>query len=163
MENRLFFVYTWLNSFNILFSKTQKMYFISSHFFGKNEGRLKPCIAWPRALRGGALVCWWDKHGVGFGWRKFGYQRWRTLFSRSASKAFRKRRQQLKKCGSRQWKPWDKLKNGWTKQTEWFQQRKAGNVQEMLLDACKRKQKKRWHWKETKLKWESRKRQEDLV
>ena len=28
------------------------------------------------------------------------------------SKAFKKRRQQLKKCGSRQWKPWEKLKTG---------------------------------------------------
>ena len=61
------------------------------------------------------------------------------------TKAFRKRRQQLKKCASRQWKPWEKLKNGWRKQMEWFQQRKAGNVLEMPLDTCKRKQKKRWH------------------
>ena len=30
---------------------------------------------------------------------------------------------------------------------EWFQQRKAGKVQAMLLDTCKRKQKKSWHQK----------------
>ena len=35
--------------------------------------------------------------------------------------------------------------NGWRKQMERFHQRKAGKVQEMLLDTCKRKQKKRWH------------------
>ena len=35
-----------------------------------------------------------------------------------------------------------KTQNGWTKNKEWFQQRKAEKVQEMLLDTCKRKQKR---------------------
>ena len=37
----------------------------------------------------------------------------------------------------------EKLKNGWRKVVEWFQQRKAGKVQKVLSDACKRKQTER--------------------
>ena len=37
----------------------------------------------------------------------------------------------------------EKLKNGWRKVVEWFQQRKTGKVQKVLSDACKRKQTER--------------------
>ena len=44
--------------------------FTSRHFYDEKDAEN---FAWPRALRGGALVCWGGKHRVGFGWRKFGH------------------------------------------------------------------------------------------
>ena len=57
--------------------KIQSSHLKSRHFFDKKNAEN---FAWPRALRDSGLVCWGGKHTVGFGWRKFGLQRWRTLF-----------------------------------------------------------------------------------